>query len=179
MRQMCNLFIVLLVLLCVYLPVNAELNGGIDYSAISINYSNLDQNELETKAEQYYYNALSSTVLNDDMTSALLLYTVLSNKNPDKMIYALRLGKLYDVIGKNKQAKENYYRARELNPSSPEPYYYLGDYYYDREQYGTALKLYKKACERGYSEHYPTLHKITSIYEKFGDIENASTFLQP
>ena len=157
-------------------PAYCIIKGGIDYK-IPIDYSKINQEQLDAKAQSYYTKALNSNVLNDDMTTALNLYTILTKKNPDNIIYALRLGKLYDVIGKDRYAKGEYYKAVSLKPSAPEPYYYLGDYFYTREQYKKALKFYKLAYEKGYNNHYQTLYKIGNIYQKFGDSKAALQYL--
>ena len=91
----------------------------------------------------------------------------------------MRLGKLYDVIGKDRQAKGQYYRAMGLNQTNPEPYYYLGDYFYNREQFRLALKFYKRAYDNGYSNHPETIAKINNIYKKFGDAASVVEFKEP
>ena len=145
------------------IPAYSAIKGGIDYQ-IPIDYSKINQEQLESKAKIYYDAAISSGTLNDDMTTALNLYTILTKKNSDNINYALHLGKLYDVIGKDRYAKGEYYKAVSLNPSAPEPYFYLGDYFYNREQYKKALKFYKLSYDRGYNTNYQTLYKIGDIY---------------
>ena len=159
------------------MPSFALIKGGIDYK-IPIDYSKMNQEQLELKADGYYNSALAAKVLNDDMTSALYLYTMLKNIAPDNMSYALRLGKLYDVLRKDKYAKGEYYRALGLNQSRPEPYFYLGSFYYDREQYKRALKFYQKAYDRGYQKNYRLLYNMGDIYQKFGDTKKALQFLE-
>ena len=171
-------FLLIPLILCFsLLPSFSALRGGVDYK-IPFDYTKLNQAELESKAEFYYTSALNTKTLNDEMTYALNLYNLLSNAYPENITYALRLGKLYDVLGKDRHAKGQYYRAMGINPSRPEPYFYLGDFYYEREQYRKALKFDLKAYDLGYSEHYPTLEKIGTIYQKFGDTENALYYLQ-
>ena len=160
-------FLFLLIIQCfLILPSFSAIKGGIDYK-IPIDYSHYNKTELETKAEFYYEPALNSKKFDENMTSALNLYTMLTNAFPENPNYALRLGKLYDVLGKDRYAKGQYYHAMGLNKSNPEPYFYLGNFYYDREQYRKALKFYKIASEKGYSNQ--TKEKINSIYKKFGD----------
>ena len=103
---------------------------------------------------------------------------MLSNANPQNITYALRLGTLYDTLGKDRYARGQYYRAMGINQSRPEPYYYLGNFYFKREQYKKALKYYQKAYENGYSDHYPTVERIGTIYQKFGDTEKSIQYLQ-
>lgn len=171
-------FLLIPLILCfTLLPSFSALRGGVDYK-IPFDYTKLNQAELESKAEFYYTSALNTKELNENMTYALNLYALLSDAYPENITYFLRLGKLYDVLGKDRYAKGQFYRAMNVNPSRPEPYFYLGDFYYEREQYRKALKFYLKAYDFGYSEHYQTLEKIGTIYQKFGDTENALYYLQ-
>ncbi len=165
-------FILISLIFCLtLLPSYSALKGGVNYG-IPIDYSKLNQAELESKADKFYYSALKSKTLTDDMTSALNMYTMLKNAFPENIIYSLRLGKLYDVLGKDRYAKGNYYFAMNVDKKRPEPYYYLGDYYYTREQYRKALKMYLKASDKGYSAHSQTQQKINIIYKKLGEKNN-------
>ena len=175
--QMIRFLLIPLILCFTLLPSFSALRGGVDYK-IPFDYTKLNQAELESKAELYYTSALNTKGLNDNMTSALNLYKLLSSAYPENIIYALRLGKLYDVLRKDRHAKGQYYHAMSVSPSRPEPYFYLGEFYYEREQYRKALKFYLRAYDNGYSEHYPTLEKTGTIYQKFGDTEKALYYLQ-
>jgi len=177
MRHSIKKLTILVLLSLTLIPAQCAIKGGIDYQ-IPIDYTKLNQSELEAKAEFYYNIAVNSKGTSEDMTSAFVLYSILTNKNPDNMQYAIRLGKLYDVARKDKFAKGNYFKAMGVNHKHPEPYFYLGEYYYDREQYRKALKFYKRAYDTGYSNHYYTLYRMGDIYQKFGDTQNALKFLQ-
>lgn len=150
------------------MPSFSAISGGVDYS-IPIDYTKLNQADLETRAEYYYESAIKSKKLNEDMTSAFMLYSILTKAYPDNRTYAIRLGKLYDTIGKDRYAKGQYYHAMGIDHAHPEPYFYLGEYYYSREQYRKALKFYQKAYDCGYSEHSSTIQRINDIHTKFGD----------
>ena len=175
MRQLIKNFILVILLSLSLSSVNAELSGNIDYS-IPIDYTKLNAAELEENAKIYYSKAIVTKKLNDDMTTALNLYTMLSNTVPDNPEYALKLGKLYDVLGKDRLAKGNYYRAMGINQSNPEPYCYLGDFFYDREQYRKAFKYYKKAYDNGYSLHSHTLCRIDELQKKLCDTKKLFNF---
>ena len=164
---MARFLFALLISFFIILPSLSAIKGGVDYK-IPIDYSKLNQTELESKADFYYNSALKTKKLDENMTSALNLYAILSDAFPENMNYALRLGKLFDILGKDRYAKGQYYRAMGLNQLRPEPYYYLGDFYYDREQFRKALKYYLKAYNNGYSNHAGTKEKINTIYQKLG-----------
>ena len=179
MRQLIKISIILIFVCSLSAPAFCALKGGLEYQ-IPIDYSKLSTEELENKAGFYYGLALktSNGKVNDDMTSALNLYTILSSKNPENTFYKIRLGHLYDIIGKDRYAKGYFFQAIGTDSSQPEPYFRLGEFYYRKELYKKALNMYKEAYKRGYSGNYDTLYKIGDIYEKFGDTEAALKYLK-
>ncbi len=160
------LLIIVLIAFC-HTTAFAAIRGGIDYK-IPVDYSQFNQTELESEAERYYEQAAGTAELNESMSAALNLYTMLTNAYPENIHYAIKLGKLYDILGKDRYAKGQYYRAISINPELPEPYFCLGEYFYSREQYRKALKFYLKACDKGYSNHPLTKEKLNLIYKKLG-----------
>ena len=118
----------------------------------------------------YYDISLNNTdgKINDDITSALNVYTILSNKDPENVIYALRLGKLYEIVGKDRHAKGNYFRAMGIDQSRPEPYYYLSEFFYKKEQYRRAYKMLLRAIDHGYSEHANVQSRLEELNKKLG-----------
>lgn len=170
MRRLIKFF-TLILMFFISSTVNAAIKGGVDYS-IPIDYSKINLEEAENKAG-FYYNSAISTQSKEDISNALVLYTILNNKSPENIIYPVRLGVLYDLSGKGRYAKGNFYKAIGINSAKPEPYFCLGEYYYKREMYKKSLKMYKEAYARGYSNHYKTLYNMGDIYEKFGDTRSA------
>ncbi len=190
MRQLIKILLVIFFILSVYNPSCAVIKGELEYQ-IPIDYSKLSTEELENKAGFYYglviknnqpltpaLSLMRGSIPNEDMTSALNLYAILSNKNPENTFYKIRLGHLYDIIGKDRYAKGYFFQAIGTDSSQPEPYFRLGEFYYRRELYKKALNMYKEAYKRGYSGNYDTLYKIGDIYEKFGDTEAALKYLK-
>ena len=179
MRQVYIVFLLILFLcLNATLPSFATIRGGINYS-IPTDYSKIKEDEVELKARLYFHNAerLKDGVINDDMTNALMLYSVLQQVNPDKLDYPIKLGILYDKIGKDRQAKGNFSRAIGLDKTSPLPYFYLGEFYYKRELYRRALRYYNDAYKLGFDTNYDLLYRIGDIYEKFGDTRSSLKYL--
>ncbi len=158
-------------------PSQAIIKGGLEYK-IPIDYTKLNETELQDKAGFYYNLALKSQSHNEEMVAALNLYSILANKNPENIFYLTRLGELYDIIGKDKYAKGAYFAAMGVDSSRPEPYFGLGEFYYKRNMFKKALKMYKEAYKNGYSRHYETVYKIGDIYEKLGDTEAALNYLK-
>lgn len=170
MTQLIKIFV--LIFFIISSPSYGALRGSVDY-AIPIEYKNLNEGELEAKAEFFYNRALKTTngKLNEDITQSLVLYNALGKKNPQNIIYALRAGKLYDIIGKDRYAKGCFYRAMGVDASRPEPYFYLGEFYYKRQLYPRALKMYEKASSCGYSNHKQTALRLKQLYLMLGDKE--------
>lgn len=173
--------IILLMLITICLSVSsvfAAVKGGIDYT-IPIDYTKLSESELVDKASKAYYNAMrTADKENEEVTNALVLYSLLQNINPAEQEYCLKLGILYDKIGLGRYAKGNFSRAIVINSSTPAPYFYLGEFYYKREMYRKALKYYILAYDKGYNTHYETLYNLGDIYQKLGDTRLALKYLK-
>ena len=179
MRQLS--IIVLLILIIAFgtvLPTFSAIKGKIDYS-IPIDYSKISEKEVEIKAREYFYLAeqLEDGIINEDMTNALFLYNLLQDMHPEKIEYSVKLGILYDKIGKDRQAKGAFSRAIVINSSHPLAYFHFGDFYYKREMYRRALRYYKQAFERGFETNYNLLYKMGDIYEKLGDTQKSLAYL--
>lgn len=160
------------------LAVLPAIKGGIEYK-IPTDYSKINEQEFELKAREYFYLAqkLPDKIVNEDMTNALMLYTVLQKVNPNKIEYPVKLGILYDKLGKDKYARGNFLRASGLDISNPLPYFYLGEYYYKRAYYRRALSYYNESYTCGFKTNYDLLYKMGDIYEKLGATRSALKYL--
>ncbi len=159
------------------LPSYSAIKGGLEYS-IPIDYTKLNEDELQAKAGLYYNLALKNGANSEDMTTALNLYHMLAHKNHDNVIYLTKLGTLYDIAGKDRYAKGAFFDAMGIKPNEPEAYYRLGEFYYKRQMYKKALRFYSEAYKFGYTQHYETVYKLGDIYEKFGDTRAALKYLR-
>ena len=180
MRQLTTIFLLILGFSVIFIPsANSTVKGGINYS-IPVYYDNLSETELQEKGKSYFFNAmmLKNGEIDENMTQALNIYTILQNVNPENIEYSVRLGRLYEKIGKDRYAKGNFSRAIGINSSKPEPYFYFGEYYYNKEQYRKALKYYNNAYKNGYETNYDLLYKMGDVYEKLGDTRSALKYLK-
>lgn len=177
MRQLIKILVSIFMILILYLPSSASISGKIEYQ-IPIDYTKLSETELIEKANFYYNLALKNKSLNDEMTAALNLYTMLAHKNPQNIFYLTRLGTLYDILGQDKYAKGAFYDAIGIDSSQAEPYYRLGEFFYKRCEYKKALKMFKEAYKKGYTRHYDTAYKLGDIYAKLGDTEASLKYLK-
>lgn len=172
-----NFLFLFLFLNIILLPSFATIKGGLEYS-IPIDYSKLNEDELQAKAGFYYNLALRNGKDSEDMTAALNLYHMLAHKNHDNVMYLTRLGTLYDIAGKDRYAKGSFFDAMGIKPNEPESYFRLGEFYYKRQMYRKALRFYSEAYKFGYTRHYETAYKLGDIYEKFGDTKSALKYLK-
>ena len=178
MRQLTTIFLLILGIFAVSIqPSFSAIKGGVKYS-IPVYYDNLTESELQNKGKSYFYNAMRTNEINEDMTQALNIYTILQNLNPENIEYSVKLGCLYEKIGKDRYAKGNFSRAIGINSTRPEPYFYFGEYYYNHQQYRKALKYYNKAYINGYGTNYDLLYKMGDVYEKLGDSRSALKYLK-
>ena len=161
------------------LPTFSAVKGSIEYN-IPVDYSNLSEDDLNLKARDYFHNALQAKDgdLTEYTSKSLLLYSILQNMNPDHTEYSVKLGILYDKLGKDRQARGNFARAIQTNHLNPKPYFYYGEFYYRNQSYRKALKYYKDAYRLGFEKDYKTLYKMGDVYEKLGDTRSALKFLK-
>lgn len=170
--------LILLFVLCISHCSYAVQQGGVQYT-IPIEYSLIDEKEVNTEAESLFNRYMSSE---DERQKQILLekmlgdYTILGEIDKNNPLYFTRLGIIYDKMGKDRWAKSNFFRSQNLLPSYPYSNYCFGNYYFDRKEFRKALKEYLKAYNTGYSSHFDTLYKIGVIYEKYGDFSSAIEF---
>lgn len=179
MRQLTVQIIAIFFLMTAFVvPGNAAVRGGINYS-IPVYYENLSEQELKIKSDVLFNTALNleDGIINEDMTNALVIFSVLHRVNPEEYTYPMKLGILYDKAKKDKYAKGALFEAVGIKPSASEPYFYLGEFYYKRALYKPALKNYKKAYEKSTNPSYELLYKLGDIYEKLGDTKSSVFYL--
>jgi len=71
------------------------------------------------------------------------------------------------------QAEQNYVEATILLPSSSRVWEELGDFYYERGQFGQALEIFGKVSQ-GVAKGYAPIHeKLGRIYERLNDPSRA------
>ena len=179
MRQLIRILLTFLFLLYVENSCYAMIQGVLEYQP-SIDYNKINEKEIHSEAEFYYKMAQKPCQgeIDENTTRALLLYSTLSEMNHQNVIYALKLGSLYDMCEKDRHARGCLDRAVSIAPKRPEPYFYYGEFYYKRGFYKKALDMYKLAHTSGYCCHYETLYKIGEICEKLGDTKTALEFFR-
>ena len=174
------LFGVSIFLFMLYCHVFALQKGVIEYS-IPIDYSLIDEKSLNDHAEIIYSEYTTSTdeILKKGLLLELLSdYSILSNINKDNPLYFVRLGIVYDKLGKDRWAKSNFCRSSNLVPNYAYAFYSFGNYFFERNEYRKALKEYMRAYQYGFDKHYENLYQIGIIYEKLGDFSLAIKYFK-
>lgn len=139
----------------------------------------MDPEPIQTEADYYLDTAMSTT---DESTKRVLLetaagkYFLLSKINPQAVTPYVQLARIYDITGKDKYAKEYFYRATNIENLSPFANFYFGEYYFRRDDFRRALRYYLIAYENGYNNIYELNLRLAVIYEKIGDLENAKRY---
>lgn len=170
--------VLLIIISLVSTGVFAVEKGGVEYTPYSIDHSKLDLTTLEQEAVQYYTLSTTATTKEDVdkyTTYALGAYKLLFDAKPDNINYCLKIAELYDKNGKNRYAKEYYYRAITLNPDSALPFEGFGNFYFSRADYRRALKQYIQAYNRD-SNIQNVNNRLGIIYTKLGDTDAALKF---
>lgn len=81
-----------------------------------------------------------------------------------------RRGYIYKLIGKSKEAEEDYKTALQCNPTHPIVYNNYGTLCFDQRRYEEALTYFKQAVR--YNPRYPhALNNVASVYGVFGQGE--------
>jgi len=162
----------------VQLGAYAFQEASIEYY-VPIDFSVLDKNGLAYEANKCYMEILNmpdSPEKIEKMESAKRHFKILNDIYPDSIDYCLKLAIIYDLAGEDRYAKGLYFKALSMKRNNAHPYYLFGNFYYKRENYRKALKLYNRAYELGFYNHYFTLKNMAVIYEKFGDTRCALEF---
>lgn len=151
--------------------------GSVEYSSYDIDYSKLDTDYIKKQAEESFIQATTAQAQNQEgkatiFSKALGNYKLLFSAYPDNIEYCTKIGELYDFLGKDRYAKEYFYRGITLQSDSYLPYEKFGNFYFARKQYNLALKQYIKAYNED-NNVYNVNHNMGMIYQKLGDTKSA------
>lgn len=151
---------------------NIEYDVPIDYSKIDknalANQANLFFNHFEQITDEEYKKKYIQPLLNR--------YAVLSVMDPSDPFYFTRLGILYDIMGNDRYAKSNFFKATNLVPDYSYASYAFGNYYYKRGYFRKALDQYKRISSLPAPYSYDRFMKMGSVYEKLGNYKKALEF---
>ena len=156
-------------------------SSGLERTTYENRYSKpvINKEAIEKEADEYFYKGMD----NQDITTkeaylmkALEKYMLLLDYNMFDAVSSTQVAIIHDMLGNNDTALEYFKRAVNLENLNPFANFYFAEYYFYRKNYRNALKYYLVAYENGFGDSYQTSLKIATIYEKFGDFEEAKRY---
>lgn len=154
-------------------------SGNIEKSAVVIDYSDFDSNELYEEADFLLDECLKSEDEIDKvdfMQMAMGKFYLLTMLVPGEIVPHVQLARLYELDKKNRLAKGYFSNAINIDKNNPFTNYYFGDFYYNQRKYLNALYHYTIAYQNGYENVYELNIKLATIYEKLAQIPKAREF---
>ena len=172
--MICRILLVVFIFI-ISMPCLAVQKGSVEYDGIEVDYSILNGSGILKEADSYFEKYTSN---NDPkmLTTAMAQYYIVTKIYPNDIYPAVQLARTYDEAKNDRLAKEFFYRAISMNKDDSYANYYFGDFYYKRDDYRRALRLFKRSYENGYSEVYDLNLKIATIYEKLADLKSAKYY---
>ncbi len=124
------------------------------------------------------YNSESKEAGYEYIHKAMDLFNEEYEKNPQNITILLGLSKTYQFIKNRKNAKLYLLKAYNMNPSNPMLQKEMADFYYNFQEYSTAIEYYKLSLASGLLTDYETNLKTARCFDKLGDSENAQLYYQ-
>lgn len=153
--------------------------GHVEKSSVLFDYSKLNESLIEKEADTCFNSFMNSAEKSENLLNMCAgKYYLLTKINNANIKPYVRLGRIYDEKNKTRLAKENFYRAVNINYTDPYANFYFGEFYYKRNDYKRALEYYNKAYNYGLSGKYELNYKLGIIYEKFADLINAKKYYE-
>ncbi len=107
---------------------------------------------------------------------ARVLYEEEYSENPVNIQALLGLSKVYQMIKDREEAKLYVLKAYNINPADPKLQKAMGDFFYNFQEYSTAIEYYKLALASGLLRDFETNLQSAKCFEKLGDSENAELY---
>lgn len=106
-----------------------------------------------------------------------LRFYYLATKIDNGMIDAnIGMGRVYDAMKLDRQAKEFFYKALNINPADARANLYFANFFYQRNDNINALKYYIVAYKNGLANSFELNYRMGVIYEKLADLVTAKAF---
>ncbi len=149
---------------------------------VFINFSaNISVADNLSKAEEFIKQAEITTYQDesyDYIEKARKYFKEEYDTNPYNIRALLGLSKTYQMTQNRNDAKLYVLKAYNLNPQDPKLQKEMGDFYYNFQEYSTAVEYYKLALSSGLLTDPDTNIQIAKCFEKLGDSENAYLYYQ-
>lgn len=155
-----KIIVILLVFIFAYNPVYAD------------NYS---------KAERLIRKSQTALIKEESyeyIEEARQLYKEKYDENQSDIKALLGLSKTYQLIGDRTEAKLYLLKAYNMKPYDAKLQREMADFYYNFQEYSTAIEYYKLALASGLLRDFDTNLSTAKCYEKLGDLKNAELYYQ-
>ncbi len=155
-----KIIIIFFVFMIVYHPVYAD------------NYS---------KAERLIRKSQTALIKEESyeyIEEARQLYKEKYDENQTDIKALLGLSKTYQLIGDRAEAKLYLLKAYNIKPYDAKLQREMADFYYNFQEYSTAIEYYKLALASGLLRDFDTNLATAKCYEKLGDLKNAELYYQ-
>ena len=173
-KKILNLAVCLLIFV---LPCFAVEKGSVKYEDNLMDYSVLDGRKILQEADSFF-EQYETTKDPNYLSTAMGKYYIVTKIYPIEIYPMVQLARTYDEKKLDKFAKEYFSICYDINKKDPYLNYYMGDFYYKRNDFKRALRYFKRAYDNGYSEYYDLNVKIATIYEKFADLLTAKYYYE-
>ena len=173
-KKILNLAVCLLIFV---LPCFAVEKGSVKYEDNLMDYSVLDGHKILQEADSFF-EQYETTKNPNYLSTAMGKYYIVTKIYPIEIYPMVQLARTYDEKKLDKFAKEYFSICYDINKKDPYLNYYMGDFYYKRNDFKRALRYFKRAYDNGYSEYYDLNVKIATIYEKFADLLTAKYYYE-
>lgn len=137
-------------------------------SALAISKGNEDIKGCLAQA----YFARAEELNKENINEALLYYQKALSAKPQFPDACFKLGRIYQVLGDNKNAIEYYNRTLELAPNTASVYYNLGNVFLSMYDYDKAIYYYEKVISID-SSHNDALNNLAKALYENKEIERS------
>ncbi len=171
---------ILYIFICFFifvLPVFSVEKGSVKYEDNLMDYSVLDGQKILQEADSFF-EQYEMTKDPKYLSTAMGKYYIVTKIFPVEIYPMVQLARTYDEKKLDRFAKEYFSICYDINKKDPYLNYYMGDFYYKRNDFKRALRYFKRAYENGYGEYYDLNLKIATIYEKFADLLTAKYYYE-
>ncbi len=176
--KICKKILCLFICLIIFvLPCFSVEKGSVKYEDNLMDYSVLDGQKILQEADAFFKQYETTKDVNC-LGTAMGKYYIVTKIYPVEIYPMVQLARTYDEKKLDKFAKEYFSICYDINKKDPYLNYYLGDFYYKRNDYKRALRYFRRAYDNGYSEYYDLNIKIATIYEKFADLLKAKYYYE-
>ena len=163
--RICKKLLYLCISLLIFvLPSFSIEKGSVKYEDNLMDYSVLDGQKILEEADGYF-EQYETTKDPKYLSTAMGKYYIVTKIYPVEIYPMVQLARTYDEKKLDRFAKEYFSICYDINKKDPYLNYYLGDFYFKRDDYKRALRYFKRAYENGYSEYFDLNLKIATIYE--------------